>query len=148
MSGGLSRRAATPAPAAIAARSTASRRSVLNACAVFGARGASAVAATWPAQPIRLVAPIAPGGTTDLVARLATQDPGKRLGQSLIIDNRPAPAAARLSRELNAVLATRGRSAGVGGQAGALPPEERTAFIRFEAAHRKPLVRASGAAVG
>ena len=61
-----------------------------------------------------------------------------------------APVVSRLNRGLSAVLAipaTRDRLAEVGGQAGALPPEEYTASIRSEAARWEPLVRASGATV-
>jgi tripartite-type tricarboxylate transporter receptor subunit TctC len=50
---------------------------------------ASAVAAdVFPSQPIRLIVPFAPGGTTDIVARAISHRAGEALGQPLIIDNR------------------------------------------------------------
>ncbi len=49
--------------------------------------------ATWPTQPLKLVVPYAPGGTTDLVARLLAQGLGERLGQPIIIENRPGAGA-------------------------------------------------------
>ena len=141
MSGGLSRRAAVLAPVATVARSAVSRRSALVAFAVTGAQGAPATAATWPAQPIRLVVPFASGGATDLVARLVAQGSGERLGQPLVIENRPGAGATLGS---GAMAAPRDR---IGGQAGALSPEGYTAFTRSELARREPLLRASGATV-
>ncbi len=44
--------------------------------------------ATYPVKPIRLVVPNPPGGATDTVARLFTPALGKRLGQSLVVENR------------------------------------------------------------
>jgi len=46
-------------------------------------------AAAYPARPIRLVAPFAPGGGTDVVSRLVSQRLTEAWGQQIIIDNRP-----------------------------------------------------------
>ncbi len=48
-----------------------------------------ATAQAWPTRPIRWIVPYPPGGATDLIARLIGQWLTERLGQSVIIDNRP-----------------------------------------------------------
>ena len=50
-------------------------------------------AQAWPAKPIRLVVPYAPGGTKDVIARMVAEDLGQRLGQNIIVDNKPGKGA-------------------------------------------------------
>ena len=46
----------------------------------------------YPTQPIRLVVPWPPGGGVDTSARIIAQPLGERLGQSIVIDNKPGAA--------------------------------------------------------
>ena len=44
---------------------------------------------TWPSRPIKLVAPFAPGGGSDFTSRLIAEKMGTRLGQTMIVENKP-----------------------------------------------------------
>ena len=44
----------------------------------------------YPARPVRVIVPFAPGGGTDVVGRILAQQLTLRLGQSFVIENRPA----------------------------------------------------------
>jgi tripartite-type tricarboxylate transporter receptor subunit TctC len=51
------------------------------------ARGARAEA--YPARPVRIIVPVAPGGALDIIARIIGQWLSQRLGQPFVIENRP-----------------------------------------------------------
>lgn len=48
-----------------------------------------AAAQTYPSKPIKLIVPYAPGGLPDTVARWVSQKLTERLGQSVVVDNKP-----------------------------------------------------------
>ncbi|HSX94294.1 MAG TPA: tripartite tricarboxylate transporter substrate binding protein [Hydrogenophaga sp.] len=47
-----------------------------------------AAAQTYPERPVKLVVPYAPGGSADITARLVSDEWGKALGQSIVIENK------------------------------------------------------------
>ena len=48
----------------------------------------NALAQSYPAKPIRMIVPYAPGGGVDIIARATAQELSKRVGQQVIVDNR------------------------------------------------------------
>ncbi len=59
----------------------------------------NAGAQAYPSKPIRLITPFAPGGGTDFVARLIAQKLTEKLGQQVMVDNKPG-AGSNLGTEL------------------------------------------------
>lgn len=63
---------------------------LMSAALLIAASGtAAAQAASWPVRPVRLVVPYVPGGATDLVSRVIAEQLSARLGQQVVVDNRP-----------------------------------------------------------
>ena len=70
------------------------RPSLLKALTLVAITAASLCSAqaqpsSWPVKPIKYVVPFSPGGVSDGVARLIAQQLGERLGQPVLVENRP-----------------------------------------------------------
>ncbi|MFM7302587.1 MAG: Bug family tripartite tricarboxylate transporter substrate binding protein, partial [Alphaproteobacteria bacterium] len=68
------------------------RRHILVGLAAIAASPALAQAQWSPDRPIRVIVPFAPGGSTDITARLVAEAISPRLGQPVVIENRPGAA--------------------------------------------------------
>src|SRR5260221_1233398 len=76
-----------------------------------------------PARPIRLIIPFPPGETMDIMSRLIAPQMSERLGQQVVVENRPG-ASGMLGLDLVAKSAPDGYTigGGQGGKLSMLPP--------------------------
>lgn len=80
---------------------TVDRRAAIGALAAglmlpLGARAQAA----WPNRPIRYIVPFAPGGTTDILARVVGEKLGPALGTTIVVDNKPGQGGSAGAAEL------------------------------------------------
>jgi tripartite-type tricarboxylate transporter receptor subunit TctC len=69
-----------------------SRSIIIAACALAFGFAAPAVAQDYPNRPIKLIVSFGPGGGADIVGRILAQSMAEKLGQPVIIENRPGAA--------------------------------------------------------
>jgi tripartite-type tricarboxylate transporter receptor subunit TctC len=63
----------------------------LSAAALLGGNH-EAAAQEWPQRPIRVIVPFGPGGGADIIGRIVAQSLQEKLGQPVVIENRPGAA--------------------------------------------------------
>jgi len=76
-------------------------RYIVTVFAVLLCSIAVAGAQNYPERPIRMLIPFAPGGATDIIARMIEPKMTRSLGQQIVVDNRPG-AAGNIAVELTA----------------------------------------------
>ncbi len=65
------------------------RRAFAGLVASVAAASRTAAQANWPDRPVRLVAPFAPGGPSDVIARALAEQLGRSWRQPVVVENRP-----------------------------------------------------------
>jgi len=83
------------------------------AAALLACTAAFAQAQSLPSKPIRFIVPYLAGGTTDLVARTVGEEMSRRLGQPVVIENRPG-AGGNIGMDAVAKAAPDGTTIGFG----------------------------------
>lgn len=83
------------------------RQALGTGIALLGLGSGAARAQRWPERPIRLIAPYGAGGANDILSRLLAEALAPRLGQSLVVENKPG-AGTRIANEMVARAAPDG----------------------------------------
>ena len=66
------------------------RRYLILATSVLaGLSPALSLAQSYPAEPIRMIVLFPAGGANDILARALSQKPGEKIGQTVVVENRP-----------------------------------------------------------
>ena len=66
----------------------------LAALCTFGLHASASAEDSYPSRPITIVVPFPPGGGGDVQGRLLAQKLGEKLGQTVIVDNKPGAGTA------------------------------------------------------
>ena len=70
---------------------TRRRLLAVSAAALLGATSAAS-GEDWPVRPLRVIVPFGPGGGSDIIGRIIGQSLQEKLGQPVVIENRPGAA--------------------------------------------------------
>jgi tripartite-type tricarboxylate transporter receptor subunit TctC len=99
----------TSMPAAFAGTGTALAAAAVGLASACVAADALAQSATYPTRPIRMIVPLPAGGPTDILARLVAMPLQERIGQPVVVDNRPG-ASGNIGAEMAARAAPDGHT--------------------------------------
>jgi tripartite-type tricarboxylate transporter receptor subunit TctC len=69
------------------------RRWTLAICALSALSASPTLAQDYPSRPIKIIVPFSPGGAVDGPTRIVAQELSKRLGQQVVVENRPGAGA-------------------------------------------------------
>lgn len=109
---------------------------------LVGAAFAFAVGATqaaWPERPIRIIVHAAAGGSPDIMSRLVGEELGRRLGQPVVIDNRPG-AAGNIGMQTVMTAVPDGYTIGYGNNATLATNEFLFSKLPYDPAKLEPII--------
>lgn len=102
----------------------------------------TAAHAQWPDRPIKIVVPSAAGGAPDNLTRLVSNELAKRLGQSIVIENRPG-AAGNIGMQAVATAPADGYTIGYGNNATLTTNEFLFSKLPYDPQRLEPIINVS-----